>query len=112
MTYFLTCTCYGVHLHGDESGSVDRRHNLLGVLESNPDRIIRERRAMKDQPYEMDANRRKIVLKTFLEVCAYRGWKLLAAHIRRNHIHAIIDAEARPEKVMNDLKAYASRALN
>ena len=42
----------------------------------------------------------------------HRGWNLLAAHVRTNHVHVIVEAEVQPEKVMNDFKAYASRALN
>jgi REP element-mobilizing transposase RayT len=37
---------------------------------------------------------------------------LLAVHVRTNHVHVLVDAEARPERVMNDLKSYASRLLN
>ena len=44
--------------------------------------------------------------------CAYRGWNLLAAHVRSNHVHIIVEAETRPEKIMNEFKAYASRELN
>jgi len=36
----------------------------------------------------------------------------LAAHVRANHVHVIVEADVRPEKVMIDFKAYASRALN
>ncbi len=28
MRHFITFTCYGAHLHGDEAGSVDRHYNL------------------------------------------------------------------------------------
>ena len=31
MRYFITSACYGAHLHGDESGSVDRHHNVPGA---------------------------------------------------------------------------------
>ena len=37
---------------------------------------------------------------------------LLAAHVRTNHVHAVVEAEARPERIMNEFKSYASRALN
>ena len=67
---------------------------------------------MNDAPYTLDANRRKIVLESLREVCSHRRWDLLAAHVRSNHVHLVIEAEARPEKIMGDLKAYASRALN
>jgi len=33
----------------------------------------------------------------------------LAAHVRTNHVHLVVAGEARPERVMNDLKSYASR---
>jgi REP element-mobilizing transposase RayT len=41
-----------------------------------------------------------------------RGWGLLAAHVRTNHVHAVVEADVRPEKVMNSFKSYASRNLN
>ncbi len=31
---------------------------------------------------------------------------------RSNHAHAVVEAEARPERVMNEFKAHASRELN
>jgi REP element-mobilizing transposase RayT len=36
----------------------------------------------------------------------------LAAHVRTNHVHAVVEADAHPEKVMHAFKAYASRSLN
>ena len=67
---------------------------------------------MNEPPYEMDSDGRAIVLQTLAEVCSHRGWNLLAAHVRTNHVHVIVEAEVPPERVMNDCKVYASRALN
>ena len=53
-----------------------------------------------------------IVLQAIQEVCQYRGWSLLAAHVRTNHGHVVVQAFSPPEKVLNDFKAYASRHLN
>jgi REP element-mobilizing transposase RayT len=36
---------------------------------------------------------------------------LLAAHVRTNHVHAVVDGEAKPERILNDFTAYATRAL-
>jgi len=36
----------------------------------------------------------------------------LAAHVRSNHLHVVVEAEVPPERIMNDLKSYASRCLN
>ena len=67
---------------------------------------------MDQPPYGMDSSRREAVLASLLERCSERRWSLLAAHVRTNHVHIVVEAEARPERVMNDLKYYASRCLN
>ena len=114
MRYFITFACYGEHLHGDESGSVDRRHNLPGsrLLEADPQRASAERQRMKQAPYLLDRDSRAAVLEALREVCRQRGWSLLAAHVRTNHVHVVVEAGVRPEIVMNAFKSYASRGLN
>ncbi len=114
MRYLITFACYGGRLHGDESGSVDRKHNLVGsrLLDDDSDRAAEERESMKQLPYLLDPARRACGLEAIREVCLYRGWNLLAAHVRMNHVHVVVEADVKPEKVMNDFKAYASRALN
>ena len=114
MTYLLTFSCYGCHLHGSESGSVDRRHHVPGTptLESDPARETSERERMAQAPYNLDQVRRDTVLEAIQEVCAHRGWDLLAAHERTTHVHAVVEAEAPPYEIMDDFKVYASRRLN
>jgi REP element-mobilizing transposase RayT len=114
MRYFITFACYGCHLHGDESGSVDRRHNLVGgpLLEPELRRASGERQRMAQTPYLLDRDAQSITLEAIREVSAHRGWNLLAVHVRTNHVHTIVEADVRPEKILNDFKAYASRALN
>jgi REP element-mobilizing transposase RayT len=65
-----------------------------------------------DTPYLLDREGRAAVLSALRGHCLYRGWSLLAAHVRTNHVHAIVEADVRPEKVMNEFKSYASRELN
>jgi REP element-mobilizing transposase RayT len=60
----------------------------------------------------MDPPRRQAVLAAVTERCVTRDWKLMAAHVRTNHVHVVVDAEVRPERIMNDLKSFASRRLN
>ena len=114
MRYFITFACYGGHLHGGESGSVDRNHNLPGgrLLEADPDRVAAERQRMTQAQYLLDRDSRAVVLQALREVCSHRGWGLLAAHARTNHVHAVVEAEVLPEKIMNHFKSYASRGLN
>ena len=89
MTYRIPFACYGCRLHGDAAGSVDRWRHAPGtpLVEEYPARTA----------FEIQG------------VCAHRGWKLLAAHVRSNPVHTVVEAEARPERIMNDSKGYASR---
>jgi REP element-mobilizing transposase RayT len=52
------------------------------------------------------------VLRSIKEVCCFRDWTLLAAHVRTNHLHAVVTADCIPEQVMIAFKAYSSRELN
>jgi REP element-mobilizing transposase RayT len=114
MIYLITFACYGTHMHGDESGSVDPAHNVPGtpILQADSARAVCEERRMAHSPYHLDRSRRDAVLEAILEVCRYRGWSLLAAHVRSNHVHTVVEAEPPPEQVMNAFKTYASRRLN
>jgi REP element-mobilizing transposase RayT len=60
----------------------------------------------------LDTARRDIVLAAIRELCSHRNWLLLAAHIRSNHAHVVVRASMPAERVLNDIKAYASRHLN
>ena len=114
LIYLITFACYGSHLHGSETGSVDREHNAPGtpILAVDSARAAAEGERMDQAPYRLDQIRRDAVLEAIQEVCAHRGGSLLAAHVRSNHGHTVVETEARPERVMSDFKAYASRRLN
>jgi REP element-mobilizing transposase RayT len=114
MACLITFTCYGTRLHGRESGSVDRHHNIPGLpyLPANPVWLGFNESRMTDEPYGLDVTRRKIVLEALQAGCAHRGWALIAAHVRTTHVHVVVTAEENPDKVMTALKAYASRDLN
>jgi REP element-mobilizing transposase RayT len=73
---------------------------------------LSSKKGMKDMPYALDNPRRAIVLEAIRQVCAYRGWALLAIHVRSSHVHFVVSAEEAPERILNTAKAYASRMLN
>ena len=114
MHYLITFSCYGHHLHGSESGSVDRGHRQPGTptLEGNLARAAAERERMDQAAYDLDEIRRDAVLEAIREVCVHRGWSLLAAHVGSSHVHTVVGAEVPPERIMGDFKTYASRRLN
>jgi REP element-mobilizing transposase RayT len=114
LAYFITWSCYGTWLHGEEKGSVDREHNRFGdaFLAADPATKTGETGKMDQPSYQLDAARRRIVLESIVDQARHRGWTLLAVHVRTTHIHVVIQADLAPERVMNTLKAYASRAMN
>jgi REP element-mobilizing transposase RayT len=113
LAFHIVFNCYGAWLQGDPRGSVSMRNNIFGepLLPYDPIKQRNHRNRMTQPPYQLDEARRKVVMDAIKEVCTYREWHLIAAHIRSTHVHVIVSAPCRPEKVMGDFKAYASRAL-
>jgi len=114
LRYLITFSCYGSRLHGAEAGAVDRKHSVPGTRFVVPNAVLEAMGSeeMDQPPYSLDRIRRGIVLEAVGDVCAYRGWDLLAAHVRTNHVHVVVETAVAPEKAMHAFKAYASRKLN
>jgi len=112
--YFITISCYGTWLHGDERGSVDYEHRMYGEsrLPTNAVRASTERKSMRFPVFELDESARKVALQAIRTNCHRRNWLLLAAHVRRRHVHVVVTAPLPPEPVTNGIKAYMSKALN
>lgn len=114
LAYLITIRTYGTWLHGDEKGSVDR-HGFNGYgtprmfHSENLKNLMKNQ--MKQLPMILCKERRICVLAAVKEVCDYRGYELLAANIRSNHLHAVVAANANPDKIANEFKAYATRRL-
>ncbi|MEN8126863.1 MAG: transposase [Planctomycetota bacterium] len=111
--YFVTFSIYGTWLHGADKGSVDKYHNQYNseFLSANAGRKRYEIKNLKDVPFVLNKNHRRCALKSIKETCEYRGWVLHAVHVRSNHVHIVVSSETIPEKVLGDLKAYATRGL-
>jgi len=112
--YFITYSCYGTWLHGNNKGAVSRHKNTFGtpVISAHSNLKQREKQSLINPPYLLEKNHREIVLQSIIGVCLHREWRLYAAHVRTNHVHVVLSARVEPEKIMNDFKAYSSRALN
>ena len=67
---------------------------------------------MNQDQYIFDNSRARIVLDSIINTSFHRKWNFFAIHIRSTHIHVVIQGLTTPEKIMNDFKSYASRALN
>jgi REP element-mobilizing transposase RayT len=115
LAYFITFSTYGTWLHGTSKGkgSVDREHNQFGMPFVEPDegREAQSREELKQAPYSMKAGEREIVRDAIVALCRAKAWRLLAVHVRSNHVHIVVAVDRDPDRVMSDLKAAASRRL-
>ena len=114
MGYFLTFTCYGMWLHGDDRGSVDREHRSFEtqrLVAAPARRLYVERFRMDSPPVNLDAGKRICVDGAMRYACERRNWDLHALNVRTNHVHAVITGGALPEAMLTSLKAWATRRL-
>ncbi len=114
LAYFITFTTYGTWLHGKGQGSVDDEHNVYGMPlvagDAERERLAGE--SLAQPPYVMTGAEREIVCQAIVQLAAERSWRLLAVHVRSNHVHVVVQADREPGRLMSDLKARASRNLN
>lgn len=113
LAYFITMHAHGTWLHGQDKGSVDRTHNLPGTEFLPPDEHLHhmESEAMHSPPMLLETHHRHLIDKVFRQVIAHRKWTLHALHVRTTHVHVVVTAPFPVEKVMGDLKAWATRRL-
>lgn len=113
LAYFLTWTCYGTWLHGDERGSVDADHNQFGssFVAKDMERWWEELRSLDGQPDVLSPAEREIVDATIRAHCEFRRWGLHAVNVRTNHVHLVVTADLEPKPVMEQFKAWCTRRL-
>jgi len=112
--YLLTWTTYGTWLPGDRRGWVNRLNNCPGIDVNPPCPRLEEaaRRQMKSPDVHLTPEQRQIVAFAIREVCRFRNWELAEVNCRFNHVHAVVRcAEAPADKVREQFKAYATRAM-
>ncbi len=112
--YFLTFRTYGSKFHGSK-GAVDRFHNVFGTDYPEASKTLEKAKegSLKQAPYLLKTHfHRKIVLSSIIKTCSVFDWHLYAAHVRTNHVHVVLWSNEKAERILNKIKAYASRALN
>ena len=66
---------------------------------------------MKVAPPNLDRERRSVVASTIEDVCRHNGWSLHVVNVRSNHVHVVVSADMRPERLMNAFKSWSTRRL-
>ncbi|MHB1033926.1 MAG: transposase [Pirellulales bacterium] len=109
LAYFLTWTCYGTWLPGDERGWT-KWHK--GEEIAQPLLADWCRGQMAEKPVVLDDIQRAIVQETISRHCELRAWRLHAVNCRSNHCHAVVTAASHNgEQVRDQLKSWSTRKL-
>ena len=112
LAYLITWTTYGTWLSGDERGSVLKRGTHASPYAA-PSRGLQrsDRDRLKGSPVVLDSPRRACTRDAIERHCEHRRWRLHAVNVRTNHVHVVVTADAPPERVMSQLKVWATRSL-
>ena len=66
---------------------------------------------MRQPPFILTSDMRIVVEESAIHLCFRRGWTMKAVNARSNHAHAVISAPRKPERIVDALKAGATKAL-
>ena len=105
--YLITFRPYGTWLHGDRRGSVNRFHNRYGTprLPQNDGWKKHNRDALKQSPVRLGSRQRRAIEEAIRETCKIRKWDFWTTNVRTNHIHTVVSAQCKPEKILSAFKA-------
>jgi REP element-mobilizing transposase RayT len=111
--YLITFRAYGTWLHGDRRGSVDRFHNSFGSprLPHNERWRKYNREALSQPPVKLRDLHRAAVAEAIRETCKIRKWEFWTMNVRSNHVHTVVSAPCKPDKILAAFKANATRKL-
>ena len=111
--YLITFRTYGTWLHGDARGSVDRFHNRFGTPLLAPSERRRNHNIglMKQAAVRLGARARARVKKAICDACKMKEWGFWTTNVRTNHVHTVVSAPCRPDRILADFKANATREL-
>jgi REP element-mobilizing transposase RayT len=114
LAYLLTFRTFGTWLHGDKRESVGRDgRNRYGKprIKAKPEFEAAMKEEFKQRPFILTKTMRRTVESSAKEFCKRRGYGLLAVNVRTNHVHAVVSAQAKPERIVDALKANATKML-
>jgi len=111
LAYFITFTAYGTWLHGDSRKSILVENHATKLIEPQESFFRYEQQKLKHPVVMFDKKIRCIILETIMDRGQWKQWHLYAAHVRSNHVHIVVNSTDPIDKVMESLKARATRKL-
>jgi REP element-mobilizing transposase RayT len=113
LAFHITFGTYGTRLHGDDRGTVDRRFNQPGdpIIGSEPDWEFMELNKLRFPPRIFDLRQRQLVEQLIPDICVRGGWNLQARAAGKDHVHALLTAEADGDVIRKLLKRWLGQSL-
>ncbi len=114
LAYLLTFRTFGTWLHGDERTSVKREGWNRYDHPRYPTNVTLERWMKEEmtQPIVILSDEMRTVVEAAIrDLCVRRGFGLKAVNVRTNHVHVVISAARKPERIVDALKANATKFL-
>jgi REP element-mobilizing transposase RayT len=110
--WLLTFSCFGNWLPGDPRGYIERIPGG-GTRRSSPNPRLQKwvAQGMEQPPFLLHARARAVVRAAIRDHCAHAGWALGALHVGRNHLHVVVSGDAPPDRMMGQMKSWATRYL-
>jgi REP element-mobilizing transposase RayT len=92
---------------------VNRFHNRYGTprLPQNEGWKNYNKDALKQSPVRLGSRQRRAIEEAIRETCKMRKWDFWTTNARTNHIHTVVSAQCKPEKILAAFKANATRKL-
>ena len=111
--YFITLRTYGSWIHGNPKGSVTRQNNIFNTPRFSYCKKWQDtmQNAMQETRLALNKNQRETLLQSMVNTCHYNHWRLLAAHVRVDHAHLVLQSAFSKEETMGKIKCYATKEL-
>jgi REP element-mobilizing transposase RayT len=114
LAYLITFRTFGTWLPGDERYSVDRHgQNIYNTPLVAHNQKLQEamKSELKHPPIILNEIQRRNVEKAITDLCETRRYDLQAINARTNHVHTVVSAPMKPERIADAFKAFATKRL-
>ncbi len=113
LAYLISFRAYGTWLHGDQRGSADRHHNRFGTPRIPPNESWRKynQSLLAQAPVKLKSRARALIEEAIRETCEIRKWEFWVMNVRTNHVHTVVSAGCKPDRVLAAFKANATRKM-
>lgn len=114
LAYHITFGAYGTRLHGDERGTVDRKHNCPGepTLDTDPPRQNFEASLMRFPSINFTHDQRRFIETHVPTICERGGWPYHISAAGKDHVHVLLAADAHGSVVRRLLKRWLGQTLS